>query len=273
MKINHQVVIISDKESVVIRGIKKHLGEEGYEIWMSPMDETGVKKNLGHAALYIIYLSADILGNKKELANLVSVVSLLQGCKRTMIVIGEKKFHEDMLKEVPALGAYPWMDRPLNVDDLLETIEKVEETVDIGEEAEAVLAELQEMDAPGVQAQSERKRILIVDDDPAYASMVREWIRDYYKVDIVTAGMQAITFLMKNGADMILLDYEMPVVDGPQVLEMLRSEPRVADIPVIFLTGVGDMESVKRVMALRPRGYVLKSTTRDDLIKYLNEHM
>ncbi len=107
-----------------------------------------------------------------------------------------------------------------------------------------------------------KRKILIVDDDPSYAGMVREWIKDVYQVNVVTAGMQAISFLLKHPVDLILLDYEMPVVDGPQVLQMLRQEPETSHIPVVFLTGVGTPEEVKRVMALKPSGYILKSTTR-----------
>ncbi len=104
--------------------------------------------------------------------------------------------------------------------------------------------------------------------------MVREWIKDIYRVDIVTAGMQAITFLVKvkenDPVDLILLDYEMPVVDGPQVLQMLKQEPMTANIPVVFLTGIGTKEAVSRVMELKPEGYILKSTTRDELRSYLS---
>ena len=63
----------------------------------------------------------------------------------------------------------------------------------------------------------------------------------------------------------------MPVVDGPQVLHMLRQEPVTAKIPVIFLTGIGSKEAVQRVMSLKPDGYILKSTTRDNLLKYLQD--
>ena len=69
------------------------------------------------------------------------------------------------------------------------------------------------------------KQILIVDDDPAYARMVKEWLKDTYKVNILTNGTQVTTFLEKNSVDLILLDYEMPLVNGPQVLQMLRQEP------------------------------------------------
>ena len=120
-------------------------------------------------------------------------------------------------------------------------------------------------------------RILIVDDDPDYAKIVKEWIKDDFKVDIVTAGVQAINFLMKlppnDQVDLILLDYEMPVVDGPQVLQMLRSDEVTEKIPVVFLTGVGDKESVIRVMSLKPDGYLLKSTSKDGLLKFLKNKL
>ena len=70
---------------------------------------------------------------------------------------------------------------------------------------------------------------------------------------------------------MILLDYEMPVTSGPQVLEMIRSETRTGTIPVIFLTGKGDRESVVKVLALKPDGYLLKSTDKATLLKSLED--
>ena len=117
----------------------------------------------------------------------------------------------------------------------------------------------------------EKKRILIVDDDPAYAMMVRTWIKESYRADVVTGGMQAIRFLSRNPVDLILLDYEMPSVDGPQVLQMLREDPLTKDIPVVFLTGVGEKDSIDHVLALNPSGYLPKATTRVDLLNYLKE--
>ena len=63
------------------------------------------------------------------------------------------------------------------------------------------------------------------------------------------------------------------MVDGPQVLEMFRSEPNLKDIPVVFLTGVGDAERVKRVMSLKPQGYILKSATREDLLASMKKFL
>ena len=86
--------------------------------------------------------------------------------------------------------------------------------------------------------------------------------------------MQAISFLLKvkegEEVDLILLDYEMPVVDGPQVLQMLRQEEATSKIPVVFLTGNGTKEAVARVMQLKPDGYILKTTRRAELLEYLD---
>ena len=112
---------------------------------------------------------------------------------------------------------------------------------------------------------------MIVDDDPSYAKMVKEWLKDTYKVHVVTNGLQVLTFLEKNPIDLILLDYEMPEINGPQVLQILRQEPTTRLIPVIFLTGVDSKENVMKVMDMKPNGYILKSTTKEQLLDYLKE--
>ena len=92
-----------------------------------------------------------------------------------------------------------------------------------------------------------------------------------YKVSMANSGLQAIKFLGKNKVDLILLDHEMPVTSGPQVLEMLRSEEETKDIPVMFLTGKSDKESVMAVVALKPEGYFLKTITKEELLEKLAE--
>ncbi len=57
----------------------------------------------------------------------------------------------------------------------------------------------------------------------------------------------------------------MPVCDGRQTLEMLRSEESFANLPVIFLTGRSDPDSVKKVMSLKPAGYLLKYLKQADI--------
>ena len=63
----------------------------------------------------------------------------------------------------------------------------------------------------------------------------------------------------------------MPVTDGPQVLEMLRADEETKSIPVIFLTGKSDRESVMAVLSLKPEGYFLKSIEREELLNNLKD--
>ena len=100
------------------------------------------------------------------------------------------------------------------------------------------------------------KRILLVDDDPTFLKMLQGWLSDKYRITAVKSGMQAITYIANHKPDLILLDYDMPITPGPQVMEMIRSEFDSSEIPIIFLTGKSDRESIMRVMKLKPQGYL-----------------
>ncbi len=90
--------------------------------------------------------------------------------------------------------------------------------------------------------------LLLVDDDPLYLKMVRGWLSEKYLITVVKSGVQALAYLEGHTADLILLDYDMPGKSGSQVFEQIRQNPATAGIPVIFLTGRSDRESVERVM-------------------------
>ena len=55
-------------------------------------------------------------------------------------------------------------------------------------------------------------------------------------------------------------------------MEMIRSEFSSAEIPIIFLTGKSDRESIMRVMKLKPQGYLLKTMSRDDIVTAINSY-
>ena len=69
----------------------------------------------------------------------------------------------------------------------------------------------------------------------------------------------------------MLLDYEMPIANGPQVLEMLRADTETGQIPVMFLTGHGDKDSVLSVVGLSPADYLLKTIDKPSLLAKLDE--
>ncbi len=248
--LDKNIVIIVLQYSVVVKGMEKKLGEEGYCVTTMTSDFSKIRDVADMTDLFILYLPTNVPEDRQSRESLKFVCDKIHTLKKKMILIGEAKNRGDMIVMIPLLASYDWISRPIENEKLLYNVDCV-----LG----------------GKEAVKKKKKILIVDDDPSYAKIIREWIKDHYEVDIVTAGMQAITFLLKNRADLILLDYEMPICDGPMVLQMLRQEPSLAGIPIVFLTGVASAESVQRVMSLKPKGYVLKSTTREKLLAYLED--
>lgn len=115
---------------------------------------------------------------------------------------------------------------------------------------------------------SRKHSILLVDDDPVCLRNMMSWLQNFYQVAVAKSGAACLSFLGKAKPDLILLDYEMPVCDGLQTLEMIRNEPEYADIPVMFLTGVSDTEKVREAIKLKPQGYILKNTDR---VEFLNK--
>lgn len=119
-------------------------------------------------------------------------------------------------------------------------------------------------------AESLKKKILVVDDSLFMLNMMEELLGKDYEVLTVTSGLAAFRSIALDRPDLVLLDYEMPVCDGSQILEMIRSEKGFTDIPVIFLTSRVNRESVEKVIALRPEGYLSKSIPPESIKKEID---
>ncbi len=119
---------------------------------------------------------------------------------------------------------------------------------------------------------SEKEQILIVDDSDVVQHAMKMLLGSDYDVVLANSASAALKCIARNRPDLILLDYEMPICDGRQTLEMIRSEEETADIPVIFLTGRGDKESVKNVMSLKATGYMLKTMKPEEIKKVIDNY-
>lgn len=121
------------------------------------------------------------------------------------------------------------------------------------------------------QEEEQKKKVLIVDDSMTVRKSMISLLGGDYEMSEAESGIAAIRLITLNRPDLVLLDYEMPVCDGRQTLEMLRSEKDFNSIPVIFLTGRGDPESVKNVLDLKPAGYLLKYLKPEEIKKNIDE--
>ncbi|MCI8864785.1 MAG: response regulator [Lachnospiraceae bacterium] len=117
-----------------------------------------------------------------------------------------------------------------------------------------------------------KPKVLVVDDSATIRQGMKRLLEEKYEVSLVSSGVSAIRAVTLDKPDLVLLDYEMPVCDGSHVLEMLHSEEEFADIPVIFLTSRGDPESVKKVLSLKPDGYLLKYLKPLEIRKRIDDY-
>ncbi len=111
-------------------------------------------------------------------------------------------------------------------------------------------------------------RLLVVDDEPRMAEVTAELLRRAgYSVDVALSGNDAIAHVRAATPDLMLLDYEMPDMEAPEVLDMLRGESARLSFPVIVLTG-RRLTSSDQVLGIE-RGasdYIAKGTDRQVLL-------
>ncbi len=245
----NRILITAEAEGIVVRGLETKLKEIGMEAAFSPLNTDSLKKELVQTALVILFVEE---GVERHVDSLNLLKNYCAENDRHMIAIADQDPYNTTTNLIGTSYILSHYSRPIDMEKLLSQVENY---------------------MSKVSSIAKRKNILIVDDDVSYMSMIMEWLKDKYRVSLANSGMEAITWLAGNTADLILLDYEMPITTGPQVLQMIQSSERTADIPVIFLTGKNDKESIMAVLELKPAGYLLKSIDREGLNKTLDEFL
>ena len=243
-----KLLLISRGSTFMVDAISSNLREAGFTVKKCEPAMKEIAENTKDIDIILFYLG-DYLDDIKE--DIVYLKDICIEKEISLSVIGDDA-EVNVLRQTVAEGQIANVfSRPLDIKNLVSVMENV---------------------AQGREAQALKKNILLVDDDASFLKMVKDWLSDDYRVTIVSSGMQAITYIAKNRPDLILLDYEMPVTSGPQVLEMIRSEVGTSNLPVFFLTGKGDKESVTKVLSLKPEGYILKSTGKNELVSQIKDY-
>jgi CheY-like chemotaxis protein len=101
--------------------------------------------------------------------------------------------------------------------------------------------------------------VLIAEDDTDSAAMLSQFLqRTGYEVEWAVNGHEALASIVARPPDLLLLDLWMPVMNGADVLEVLRSYKRFTDLPVLVLTALPESELAERTRALGARAVLAK---------------
>lgn len=221
-----------------------------------------------------------------------SMVEVKKECDKyntVFIILGEEKECEDF-KQMTRYVADLVLEKPITMTHILEEIRryledrrrielavleedrKLREALGDQSPAPVGIFSKEELAPPPV-AEVEKKHVLVVDDDANMLKLIKHYLEDTYDVATALNGKLAVRFLSKKHTDLILLDYEMPEGSGDEVLVAVRQFDKTKDIPVLFLTGVSDPQKIKKVLAFKPQGYLLKPIDQQKLLEAVKEQI
>ncbi|MDR2183084.1 MAG: response regulator [Clostridiales bacterium] len=119
----------------------------------------------------------------------------------------------------------------------------------------------------------EKQTIILVDDNLTNLIIGENVLSDVYNVITLNSGIRLFVMLTKIIPDLILLDIEMPDIDGYDVIRLLKANPKTADVPVIFLTSLSDEGTEYHGLSLGAIDYIAKPFSPPLLLKRIELHL
>ncbi len=112
--------------------------------------------------------------------------------------------------------------------------------------------------------------ILVVDDSKTSLKMIKQALENSYKVYAANSAELALEMLERKLIDLVLMDINMPDIDGFRAVEEMKRRERCSDVPVIFVTALSDPVTIERCKALG-ENYIVKPFDRNKMLKMIEE--
>ena len=117
------------------------------------------------------------------------------------------------------------------------------------------------------------KSILVVDDNLVSLKQINVQLADKYEVSLAKSGKLALQICEQERPDLILLDVEMPEMDGFETIGLLKNDPALNQIPVIFLTGSADSVTEIKCLESGAMDFIVKPSNTEILHHRINLHL
>ena len=110
--------------------------------------------------------------------------------------------------------------------------------------------------------------VMVIDDDEINLLLAKTILEKKLRCKVITAesGVKGLEMLRREDVNVLLLDIDMPLMDGFETLRRIREEASLKDLPVIMLTAAADKETVVKVAKQGIEGYIKKPFMPDELI-------
>ncbi len=255
-------ILVTGKNRRIATDICNHLAEDrDYSVIKCAAKQDDLFRTVPNEMPKVIIIC---LGDEKK--ETIRVYDILKECAKlgalTIIVVANQE-DKSLFIKYTNLDKMFFLSRPVSLYVLYDKLEEVEKKYTGEDDDYALLTEYVNPNSDRIT----RKYILAVDDNAEQLMQIKEHLKEFYEVTLVGSGKDALKFLKKRKVDLILLDYMMPEMDGPEVITQIREDPELAKIPVMFLTGVKDKSKViKTLVELKPQGYIVKPSKKSALV-------
>lgn len=257
----NQILLIGENsQSFLIKALVKSLTDASYEVSFCPPEPAYIDSRRAQEEfpeIIILYLER-IEDSDNRFFSYINDFMQNDGKKNRLYFIGNAGEINQAYEFIDRIHVKFAFERPVDTKELLKTLER-----DGGDYSFAESVKTYQVDPS-------KKTILVVDDEIVQLHAMERWLNKTYNVFTEKSGNDAIALLQRYKVDMILLDYEMPILSGYEVFQLLKSDPSTASIPVVFLTANDDSEIVRQVLAAKPVGYLLKNTSPVILVQKID---
>lgn len=289
-----KTILLYDNDPAVIEQFFSQLGDR-YNILSCTNRLEDLENHLNTVKPQILVYG---ISSAKEDIEKIGNIQQFMSANQCRLCITGAPFNCDYFVHNSLLAADMMVQKPMKTSDIVEAIESQifqEETPDSAPQQTASSpeqsAQAQSSQASAGQAEGNtaanaespnkdagaspkatapRKHILVIDDNPMMLKILKQHLHDNYDVATAPSGEIGLKFLSTKTTDLILLDFEMPGMNGPQVMKYLKASPKTRDIPVVFLTGTKDKEKVQQALLTKPQGYLLKPIDKEKLIAMIS---
>jgi len=169
--------------------------------------------------------------------------------KIPVIFISSRDDKESVFKGL-TLGAVDYFIKPFDTEKLIESIEK-----QLDPENKNKIENKEEI----------RPNVLIIDDITAMLRTIHFSLRNKYNITLLSKSEFVIEYLKENETDLILLDLIMPVINGFDLIPMIKELPNYSNIPIIVISTDGKLDTVSKVLNLGANDFIVKPFAEEEL--------
>lgn len=248
-----EVILIADAASIFVNSVVDGLRQEGFECRILTTGKITAEKLSKKDTIEILWLNDELSTNFETMLFLRNLYSRQ---KKKLFLYGYQNQLSPVTEYMPEGLIGDVFERPITPHEIADRLLRILRG---------------NPSISGSKDENRKRHILFVDDSGAMLRTVKGWLEPRYRVSIVSSATNAIAFLATQKPDLILLDYEMPICSGPQLMQMIRAEDNTKDIPIIFLTGKDDKDCVQNALSLSPEGYILKSMRPSTIVSRIDQ--